>query len=181
MMPSRPNVPNGISAATRFHRDTIAGDGRAGIDLQAPSLTAPGMRVHIDRLRGFAASPLQDPAAAAAELERAVTDWILGALVTTACSARGRCLDAPVYDEVWSALGSLGSGTSVPRRPRPSNGRSRGRQNCRGVVELVAEPRRARTAHRLQLHARPTPSDYFGTNVVFTTSGCSHRRRSSAR
>ena len=46
---------------------------------------------------------------------------------TTACSGRGgRYLDAPEYDEVWSALESLGvratSCTPAPRRP--SNGRS---------------------------------------------------------
>jgi len=78
----------------------------AGIDVQVLSLTVPGLQVdiapetgrenarfsndyladaiaeHPDRFRGFAALPLQDPAAAAAELERAVTQLgFCGALV----------------------------------------------------------------------------------------------------
>jgi 2,3-dihydroxybenzoate decarboxylase len=106
----------------------------AGIDIQVLSLTAPGLQVdidaerardnarfandylakvvaeHPDRFRGFAALPLQDPAAAAAELERAVTQHgLCGALVNDSIHGPGgRYLDAPEYDEVWSALESLG-------------------------------------------------------------------------
>ncbi len=97
----------------------------AGIDVQVLSLTSPGLQVeldaeraranarfandylakiiaqHPDRFRGFAALPLQDPAAAAAELERAVTeDGLCGALVNDCISGPGgRYLDAPEYDE----------------------------------------------------------------------------------
>ncbi len=106
----------------------------AGIDVQVLSLTAPGLQVdidaerardnaqfandylakvvgeHPDRFRGFAALPLQDPAAAAAELERTVTQHgLCGALVNDCVHGPGgRYLDAPEYDEVWSALESLG-------------------------------------------------------------------------
>jgi len=106
----------------------------AGIDMQVLSLTSPGVQVdidaepalanarfandylakiiaqHPDRFRGFAALPLQDPAAAAAELERAVTqDGLCGALVNDCISGPGgRYLDAPEYDELWSAVESLG-------------------------------------------------------------------------
>jgi 2,3-dihydroxybenzoate decarboxylase len=106
----------------------------AGIDIQVLSLTSPGLQVdidaeraradarlandhltkiiaqHPDRFRGFAALPLQDPAAAAAELERAVTrDGFCGALVNDCISGPGgRYLDAPEYDELWSAVESLG-------------------------------------------------------------------------
>ncbi|WP_068181089.1 amidohydrolase family protein [Mycobacterium sp. UM_CSW] len=106
----------------------------AGIDMQVLSLTSPGLQVdidaeraranarfandylvkviaqHPDRFRGFAALPLQDPAAAAAELERAVTeDGLCGALVNDCISGPGgRYLDAPEYDELWSAVESLG-------------------------------------------------------------------------
>jgi 2,3-dihydroxybenzoate decarboxylase len=54
--------------------------------------------------------PLQDPAAAARELERAVTqDGFCGALVNDCISGPGgRYLDAPEYDELWSAVESLG-------------------------------------------------------------------------
>jgi 2,3-dihydroxybenzoate decarboxylase len=106
----------------------------AGIDIQVLSLTVPGMQVdvdaelagdnarfandylakvigeHPDRFTGFAALPLQDPAAAAAELERAVTQHgLCGALVNDCIAGPGgRYLDAPAYDELWSALESLG-------------------------------------------------------------------------
>ncbi len=106
----------------------------AGIDIQVLSLTAPGLQVDIDadrardnarfandhlakivdqnpdRFRGFAALPLPDPDAAAAELDRAVTQHgFCGALVNDCVSGPGgRYLDAPEYDEVWSAAESLG-------------------------------------------------------------------------
>ncbi|MCV7410205.1 amidohydrolase [Mycobacterium florentinum] len=106
----------------------------AGIDIQVLSLTSPGLQVDIDaerardnarfandhlakaisenpdRFRGFAALPLQDPAAAVAELERAVTqDGFCGALVNDCITGPGgRYLDAPEYDELWAALESLG-------------------------------------------------------------------------
>jgi 2,3-dihydroxybenzoate decarboxylase len=106
----------------------------AGIDVQVLSHTVPGLQIdiepelacdnarfvndyvakvvseHPDRFRGFAALPLQDPAAAAAELERAVTQLgLCGALVNDCVyGPGGRYLDAPEYDEVWSALESLG-------------------------------------------------------------------------
>jgi len=106
----------------------------AGIDIQVLSLTSPGLQIDMDaeracsnarfandylaevitaqpdRFRGFAALPLQDPAAAVAELERAVTQHgFCGALVNDCITgAGGRYLDAPAYDELWSALESLG-------------------------------------------------------------------------
>lgn len=105
----------------------------AGIDVQVLSLTVPGLQVDIepelacsnarfvndytaevvaknpDRFQGFAVLPLQDPAAAAAELERAVNELgLCGALVNDCIyGPGGRYLDAPEYDEVWSALESL--------------------------------------------------------------------------
>ncbi len=105
----------------------------AGIDVQVLSLTVPGLQVDIepelacsnarfvndymaevvaknpDRFQGFAVLPLQDPAAAAAELQRAVTELgLCGALVNDCIyGPGGRYLDAPEYDEVWSALESL--------------------------------------------------------------------------
>ena len=105
----------------------------AGIDVQVVSMTAPGMQVdidpdlactnavfandyvadivakHPDRFAAFAALPLQDPARAAAELERAVTQLgFCGALVNDSIvGPGGRYLDAPEYGELWSALESL--------------------------------------------------------------------------
>jgi 2,3-dihydroxybenzoate decarboxylase len=101
-----------------------------GIDIQVLSLTIPGLQAdidpadarneatfandylarvvagHPDRFRGFAALPLQDPAAAVAELERAVRELDLrGALVND--HLQGHYLDEPRYDELWSALEEL--------------------------------------------------------------------------
>ncbi len=64
---------------------------------------------HPDRFRGFAALPMQDPQAAAAELGRCVRELgFCGALVND--HLQGHYLDEPRYDEVWAALEEL----SVP-------------------------------------------------------------------
>jgi 2,3-dihydroxybenzoate decarboxylase len=61
------------------------------------------------RFRGFAALPMQDPEAAAAELDRCVRELgFCGALVND--HLQGHYLDEPRYDEVWAALEEL----SVP-------------------------------------------------------------------
>jgi 2,3-dihydroxybenzoate decarboxylase len=105
----------------------------AGIDVQVLSLTVPGLQAdtdeptarddarfandylarvvadHPDRFRGFAALPMQDPEAAAAELGRCVRELgFCGALVND--HLQGHYLDEPRYDEVWAALEEL----SVP-------------------------------------------------------------------
>jgi 2,3-dihydroxybenzoate decarboxylase len=105
----------------------------AGIDVQVLSLTVPGLQAdvdpatarddarfandylakvlagHPDRFRGFAALPMQDPRAAAAELGRCVRELgFCGALVND--HLQGHYLDEPRYDEVWAALEEL----SVP-------------------------------------------------------------------
>lgn len=101
-----------------------------GIDIQVLSLSVPGIqadtdpRVAVDnarfandflartvarhptRFKGFAALPLQDPAAAVTELERCVAQLgFTGALVND--HTQGRYLDDPVYEELWSALEEL--------------------------------------------------------------------------
>ncbi|MBP0461436.1 amidohydrolase family protein [Streptomyces montanisoli] len=101
-----------------------------GIDIQVLSLSVPGIQAapdagaavrdarfandhlagtiarHPARFRGFAALPLQDPAAAVTELERCVGELdFKGALVND--HTQGRYLDDPAYDELWSALEEL--------------------------------------------------------------------------
>lgn len=105
----------------------------AGIDIQVLSLTVPGLQAdlaapaarddarfandylapvvaeHPVRFRGFAALPMQDPAAAAAELGRCVRELgFCGALVND--HLQGHYLDEPRYDQMWAALEEL----SVP-------------------------------------------------------------------
>jgi 2,3-dihydroxybenzoate decarboxylase len=101
-----------------------------GIDVQVLSLTTPGIQAVADaaeacrdareandyladairkapgRFRGFAALPLQDPAAAVAELRRAVGDLgFVGALVND--HTLGRYLDEPQFEPLWLALEDL--------------------------------------------------------------------------
>ncbi|WP_410574803.1 amidohydrolase family protein [Amycolatopsis sp. cmx-4-61] len=113
----------------------------AGLDVQVLSLNAPGIQAetdpaiavsraagvndllagtiaeHPDRFAGFAALPLQDPQAAAKELERAVTQLGLkGALVNA--HTQGRYLDDPALRVVWE----YAAGLDVPLYLHPANG-----------------------------------------------------------
>jgi 2,3-dihydroxybenzoate decarboxylase len=209
----------------------------AGIDVKVLSLTAPGLQVdidaeharanarfanehlakvigeHPDRFRGFAALPLQDPAAAVAELERAVTqDGLCGALVNDCVTGPGgRYLDAPAYEELWSALESLGVPLYLhPGAPPADHWRViEGRPELYGATwSWAAEVsghalrilfsgvfdrhpgatlilghmgeflpfQRSRLDSRYATFATTTPvqrkpSEYLGTNIVFTNSG----------
>jgi 2,3-dihydroxybenzoate decarboxylase len=209
----------------------------AGIDIQVLSLTVPGLQVDIDaeracknarfandyltrvvaehpeRFRGFAALPLQDPAAAAAELERAVTQHgLCGALVNDCVSGPGgRYLDAPAYDELWSAVESLGVPLYLhPGSPPADDWRViEGRPELYGAAwSWAAEVsghalrilfsgvfdrhpgatmilghmgeflpfQRSRLDSRYAILTPTTPlermpSEYLGTNIVFTNSG----------
>lgn len=103
---------------------------QAGIDLAILSQTGPGVQGEADRaaavrgaaqnndylasriqrhptrFAGFAALAMQDPAAAAAELERAVTQLgFKGALVNG--HTQGRYYDDPAFDVVWERLQAL--------------------------------------------------------------------------
>jgi 2,3-dihydroxybenzoate decarboxylase len=101
-----------------------------GIAMQVLSLTVPGIEAdpdprravenaryvndslaqivdaHPDRFAAFAALPLQDPAAAVAELHRAVEQLGLkGTLVND--HVQGAYLDDPAFDQVWASLAEL--------------------------------------------------------------------------
>ena len=113
----------------------------AGVDLAVLSLNAPGIQAEPDprvavaaaasvndhlaeliaaeprRFAGFAALPLQDGAAAAKELHRAVTQLGLrGALVNA--HTQGRYLDDPALRDVWACAQDL----DVPLYLHPANG-----------------------------------------------------------
>lgn len=101
-----------------------------GVDVQVLSLTAPGIQAAAsaeiavadartandflhdviqktpDRFRGFAALPMQDPAAAIEELRRCVLDFgFCGALIND--HTNGHYLDEPQFDSFWAALVEL--------------------------------------------------------------------------
>jgi 2,3-dihydroxybenzoate decarboxylase len=62
---------------------------------------------HPDRFRGFAALPMQDPAAAVDELTRCVGQHgFVGVLVND--HTQGHYLDEDQYEEFWAALAGLG-------------------------------------------------------------------------
>ena len=113
----------------------------AGLDVAVLSLNSPGIQAeadpaaavaaaatvndflaevisrHPDRFAGFAALPLQDPQAAAKELDRAVSQLGLrGALVNA--HTQGRYLDHPSLREVWEHA----EGLDVPLYLHPANG-----------------------------------------------------------
>ncbi|PVC83709.1 amidohydrolase [Streptomyces sp. CS090A] len=113
----------------------------AGLDTQVLSLNSPGIqaetdpavavaqaaavndllaevvREHPERFAGFAALPLQDPQAAAKELDRSVTELgMLGALVNA--HTQGRYLDDPQLRVVWERAEAL----DVPLYLHPANG-----------------------------------------------------------
>ena len=224
---------------TDFSEYRLSEMDNAGIDIQVLSLTVPGLQVdiepglardnarfaneylakaigeHPDRFRGFAALPLQDPAAAAAELERAVTqDGLCGALVNDCVyGPGGRYLDAPEYDELWSALETLGVPLYLhPGAPPADHWRViEGRPELYGATWSWAaevsghalrilfsgvfdrhpgatlilghmgeflpfqrsrlDSRYATLATTATTALKRMPSEYLGTNIVFTNSG----------
>ena len=102
-----------------------------GVDVQVLSLASPGLEVigdpgaavaaarlvndhlakavaeHPDRFAGFAALPLQDPAAAVVELRRAVEELGLKGVLYND-HVRGHYLDEPQFRPVWAELERLG-------------------------------------------------------------------------
>ena len=77
---------------------------------RANDTLAAAIAVHPDRFGGFAALPMQAPAAAAAELRRAVSELgFAGALVNGFSEREGAVLyyDAPEYQPFWAELERL--------------------------------------------------------------------------
>jgi 2,3-dihydroxybenzoate decarboxylase len=81
---------------------------------------AETVRGNPHRVGGFATLATQDPAAAAAELERAVTDLgLVGALINGHC--QGRYLDDPAYERLFACAQELGAPIYLhPTTPHPA-------------------------------------------------------------
>jgi 2,3-dihydroxybenzoate decarboxylase len=124
-----------------FTGERLAGMDAAGLDVQVLSLMAPGIQAVSDpsaalasaiavndllaaviaenptRFVGFAALPLQDPQAAAKELDRTVTQLgFRGAMINA--HTQGQYLDDPAMRVVWESAVRLG----VPLYLHPANG-----------------------------------------------------------
>ena len=92
--------------------------------MQVLSLNSPGIQAEIDsqvairkRFAGWAALPLQDPSAAANELERTVRDdGFCGAHINGHCL--GKDLDHPDLDVVWERAAARDGKTWLSPRTR---------------------------------------------------------------
>jgi len=92
---------------------------------------------HPTRLGGFCAVPMQDPAAAAAELARSVTDLgLLGAYIGT---DPGRPLDDPALDEFYAACVDLDAPLMLHPQPSGLDGPLRDPRMRRFDLDLVIE------------------------------------------
>ena len=121
-----------------FTQERLPEMDRFGLDVQVLSLNFPGIQAepeaavavraalavndllasvigdHPDRFRGFAALPLQDPAAAD-ELKRAVTQLgLVGGLVNA--HTNGKYVDDPDFSVVWERAAGLGYRSTSTRR-----------------------------------------------------------------
>jgi gamma-resorcylate decarboxylase len=79
---------------------------------------------HPDRFSGFAALPLQDPDAAAAELDRAVTELGFKGALVNGYTPPAEYYDDPKFWPVWERIESLGVPFYLhPRNPLPDQRR----------------------------------------------------------
>ncbi len=134
--PGRMTISGGSGVDPLAHRLSEIGEERIaamddqGVDVQVLSLNSPGVQSleradavavardandalasaiakHPDRFQGFAAIPTPDPTAAAAELERAVTQLgFAGALINGRTGTKNA--DAIEFDDLYAAAESLG-------------------------------------------------------------------------
>jgi 2,3-dihydroxybenzoate decarboxylase len=132
-----------VMALSDIGENRIAAMDELGIHMQVLSLTAPGVQVfdadtatalaidsndqlveaiarYPDRLAGLAAVPPQDPAAAAKEIDRAMTRLGLNGVIISS-HTKGEYLDGEKYWEIFEAAESAGAAIYIhPRTPAPS-------------------------------------------------------------
>lgn len=113
-----PCIQDEVDAAQATERAVAANDA-----------LAERVAAHPDRYVGLAALPLQDPAAAADELERCVTELGFKGALANGYSSVGDLstaayYDEPAYEEFWQRVASLGVPFYLhPRNPLPTQRR----------------------------------------------------------
>lgn len=87
---------------------------------RANDILAETVRAHPDRFGGFATLATQDPDAAEAEFDRAVTELgLVGGLINGHC--QGRYLDGPAYEGLFARAQALGAPVYLhPTTPHPA-------------------------------------------------------------
>ncbi len=167
---------------------------RAGVEMCIMSLTSPGVQgvadvdsavelardannyaarfcnAHPERLASFAAVPLQDPAAAADELERAVGELGLKGALINGYSNIGQgeevqYLDEPPVREFWARVADLDVPVYLhPREPLPSQ-----RRALQGYPELVGSAwafAYETSTHAVRLMLSGLFDEYPGVQVI---------------
>jgi predicted TIM-barrel fold metal-dependent hydrolase len=118
-----------LSLGSNGIQDVVDPVRAAALATEANDALAGVVRAHPGRFSGFAALPLQDPAAAAAELDRAVTELgMVGALANGYSSVgdldTGAYYDEPAYEVFWERVEALGVPFYLhPRNPLPNQRR----------------------------------------------------------
>jgi gamma-resorcylate decarboxylase len=118
-----------LSLASNGIQDVLDADRAAGLARECNDALGQIVATHPDRYAGFAALPMQDVDAAAAELDRAVTTLgFKGALVNGYSSAgspeNGLYYDDPRYDPLWERFWALDVPLYLhPRDPLPDQRR----------------------------------------------------------
>jgi gamma-resorcylate decarboxylase len=172
---------------------------RSGIEMCILSLTSPGVqgvadlgqalalardandyassvvKAHPDRLAAFAAVPLQNPAEAADELERAVKELGLKGALINGYSNLGpnehvQYLDEEPVREFWHRVAVLGVPVYLhPREPLPSQ-----RRVIQGYPELVGSAwgfAYETSSHAVRLMLSGLFDEYRGIQIILGTSG----------
>jgi 2,3-dihydroxybenzoate decarboxylase len=118
-----------LSLGSNGIQDVVDPVRAAALATEANDALAVLVRAHPDRFSAFAALPLQDPVAAAGELERAVTELgMVGALANGYSSVgsldEAAYYDEPGYDVFWERVEALGVPFYLhPRNPLPGQRR----------------------------------------------------------
>jgi 2,3-dihydroxybenzoate decarboxylase len=127
-----------VSLAAPCVQDEVDPGRAARLASEANDALAAAVASHPDRFSGFAALPMQDPVAAASELERAVRQYGFKGALVNGYSSVGSLETAAYYDEpqylpFWERL----AGLDVPLYLHPRNPLPNQRRIYQGRSELL--------------------------------------------